>query len=52
MTKAKLINIRRFTDAEISFDAPLLVLVGKNNSGKSSLLGALAIMLQEAGVKR
>jgi energy-coupling factor transporter ATP-binding protein EcfA2 len=46
IVKARLVNFRRFTNTEISFDTPLTALVGKNNSGKSSLLEVLAIMLQ------
>jgi predicted ATPase len=44
--KAKFSNFRRLIAEEISFDRPLTVLVGKNNSGKSTLLEGLAIMLQ------
>jgi predicted ATPase len=38
----KLRNLKRFLNEDISFDRPLNVLVGKNNSGKSTLLEALA----------
>jgi recombinational DNA repair ATPase RecF len=44
--KAKMSDFKRFRAEEISFDRPLTVLVGKNNSGKSTLLEGLAIMLQ------
>jgi len=46
ITKAKLSNFKRFVAEEISFNRPMTVLVGRNNSGKSTLLEALAIMLQ------
>lgn len=37
-------NFKKFSDIEVTFDRPLTVLIGKNNSGKSSLLGGIAEM--------
>lgn len=41
----RLQNFRCFTDATISFDEHLTVLVGKNGSGKTAILDAAAIAL-------
>jgi predicted ATP-dependent endonuclease of OLD family len=40
----KLTNFKRFVDETISFDRPLTVLVGKNNSGKTTLIEAMALL--------
>lgn len=45
IVKTKLINFRRFISGEVLFDRPLTVLVGRNNSGKSTLLEAIGIVL-------
>ena len=42
--KIKFQNFKKFSDMELTFDRPLTVLIGKNNSGKSSLLGGIAEM--------
>ena len=41
----RLQNFRCFTDTTISFDERLTVLVGKNGSGKTAILDAAAIAL-------
>lgn len=41
ITKLKLSNFRRFWDAEINFNPDISVLVGPNNSGKSTVLEAI-----------
>lgn len=43
--KVKLTNFKRFQEEEISFEQPITILVGKNNSGKSSIIYALADFL-------
>ena len=45
IVKLKLTNFKRFQEEEISFERPMTILVGKNNSGKSSIVYALADFL-------
>jgi len=45
ITKLKLLNFKKFQDEEISFEQPMTILVGKNNSGKSSIVYAIADFL-------
>jgi ABC-type branched-subunit amino acid transport system ATPase component len=46
LVKAKLANYRKFTLQEILFDRPITVLVGRNNSGKTTILEALGVLFQ------
>ena len=43
--KIKLINFKRFTSFEVNFDSQINILVGDNESGKSSILQAIDIVL-------
>jgi len=45
ITKIKLKNFKRFTDLEFDFDEKINVLIGDNESGKSSILQAIDIVL-------
>jgi predicted ATPase len=45
--KLKLSNFKRFSSLEIDLDQPITVLVGQNNSGKSTILEALRIAFED-----
>lgn len=51
LQELRLQNFRCFTDATISFDERLTVLVGKNGSGKTAILDAAAIALNRVLMK-
>ncbi len=59
ISKLKLVNFKRFPELEIPFDEHLNILVGDNESGKSSILQAIDIvirgsryMVEEIGLER
>ena len=43
LKSVKLVNYRCFTDAEIEFDKHITLLIGKNGTGKSAILDAVAV---------
>jgi predicted ATP-dependent endonuclease of OLD family len=45
--KLKLNNFKRFSSLEIELDQPLTVLVGRNNSGKSTILEAIRVAFED-----
>ena len=49
MVKFQMRRFRRFESAEINIDAPVIALVGPNESGKTTLLNALTKLHQTAG---
>lgn len=51
ITKARIKNFRGLKDVELEF-GPTTVLIGENNSGKSSVLDALRLCLRELGPRR
>lgn len=50
LLKVKLVNFRRFIDEEIVFSPGLNVFVGRNNSGKSTILEAIGLALNYSGM--
>lgn len=52
IAKAAIKNYRSFLDATFQFEPGVTVLIGENNSGKTTLLKALALVLQRAGRER
>ncbi len=51
LTKARILGFRGLTDIELEFN-PTTVLIGDNNSGKTSVLDALRLCLRELGPRR
>lgn len=45
ITRIKLHNFKRFTDLKISLNEKRNILIGENESGKSSILTAIALVL-------
>lgn len=43
LKSVKLANYRCFTDTEIEFDKHITLLIGKNGTGKSAILDAVAV---------
>lgn len=50
LLKVKLVNFRRFVDEEIDLNPGLNVFVGRNNSGKSTILEAVGLALNYSGM--
>ena len=44
LLSVRLVNIRLFHGAQINFDFPVTALIGPNGGGKSTILGAVAIL--------
>jgi len=49
LLKVKLVNFRRFIEEEIDLNPGLNVFVGRNNSGKSTILEAIGSALKYRG---
>jgi len=52
ISKIKLKNFRNFSDSEIAFNDGVNVIIGHNNSGKTNLLKALALIFDNNTSKR
>lgn len=52
ISKIKINNFRNFKEKEVEFTEGVNVIIGHNNSGKTNLLKALALVLDFAGSKR
>lgn len=52
LNRIKLVRLRGFRDAEITFDFPVTALVGPNGSGKTTVLGAAALIYESVKPRR
>lgn len=52
LSQVEIKNFRSIKDASVDFDPPCKVLVGINESGKSNILKALALMDEETGIDK
>jgi predicted ATPase len=52
LTKMRLVKLRNFRGAEISFDFPVTALVGPNGAGKTTTLGAAALIYESVKPRR
>ena len=50
LLKIKLVNFRRFIDEEINLNPRINLFVGRNNSGKSTILEAIGLALSYPGM--
>lgn len=52
ISKVRIENFRGLRELELDFDSTTTILIGENNSGKTSVLDALRLCLRELGPRR
>lgn len=52
LRRLRLIRVRGFTDREVSFDFPVTAIVGPNGGGKTTVLGAAALIYKSVQPRR